>query len=164
MGLQKTVPPKEVSDQLTVEEELEAVLREMVGPDAEDCEVAPPTANIELEAAATADTEQERAAADSENQQAETTHSTGPYNVSDMDIDVHPEEIAREKTGHQEEDELQEPEDAKRLTDNAPAEMGDRQTYICDDSCPCPIAEHITNIRLNTTRRRQGDRRKVRIK
>ena len=143
MGLQKTVPPKEVSDQLTVEEELEAVLREMtgpdaddgkvttatavseleavlremVGPDAEDCEVAPPTANIELEAAATADTEQERAAADSENQQAETTHSTGPYNVSDMDIDVHPEEIAREKTGHQEEDELQEPEDAKRLTD-----------------------------------------------
>ena len=44
MGLQKTVPPKEVSDQLTVEEELEAVLREMTGPDADD-------GDIELEAA-----------------------------------------------------------------------------------------------------------------
>ena len=120
----------------------------MVGLDADDGEVAPATANIELEAAATADTEQERAAADFENQQAETTHSTGPYNVSDMDIDVDLEEMAREKTGHQEEDELQETEDDKRLTDNAPAETGDRQTYICDDSCPGPIAEHITNIRL----------------
>ena len=173
MGLQKTVPPKEVSDQLTMEEleaalremigpdaddgkvtattadtELEAALREMVGLDADDGEVAPATANIELEAVATADTEQERAAADFENQQAETTHSTGPYNVSDMDTDVDPEEIAREKTGHQEEDELQETEDDKRLTDNAPAETGDRQSYTCDDSCPGPIAEHITNIGL----------------
>ena len=147
MGLQTTALPKEVSDQLTTEEELEAALREMAGPDADDGdielqaalqehlmvgpdvddgEVAPATADTELEAAATADTEQERAAAGFENQQAATIHSTGPYNVSDMDINVDPEEIARERTGHQEEDGLQETEDDKRPTDNAPAETGDR--------------------------------------
>ena len=43
MGLQKTALPKEVSDQLTTEE-LEAALREMAGPDADD-------GDIELEAA-----------------------------------------------------------------------------------------------------------------
>ena len=99
MGLQKTVPPNEFSDQLTMEEELEAALWEMTGPDADDGEVAaatavseleaalrklvgqdaddgkvaPATANTELEAAATANTEQERAAADFENQQADNT-------------------------------------------------------------------------------------------
>ena len=146
MGLQKTVLPKEVSDQLTTEEELEAVLQEhlMVGPDADNGEVAPATADIELEAVTTTDTEQERAA-DFENQQAETC-SIGPYNISDMDVDVDPEEIAREKTG--EEDELQETEDDKRLTDNAAAETCDRQMHTSDDSSPGPIAEHITNIRL----------------
>ena len=73
MGLQKTVLPKDVSDQLTTEEELEAALREMAGSDADDGKVAPATTDIKLEAAATADTEQERAAADFENQQADNT-------------------------------------------------------------------------------------------